>query len=224
MTAFRPLMVAILCAGALAADPLADVLARMDKSAAKFKGMSAAITRDVYTAIMKDHNVHTGTIKFLRVKPGDVRVLIDFTGVDAQTVAMDGSKVSIYHPKANVIQEYDIGGKRALIDQFFLLGFGAKSTEIAADYKVSYVGAEPIDGQATGHIALIPKSAEVLKQLKQADLWISDASGLPVQQKFILSADGDYQLATYSNVSLTPPSDQDLKLKVPKGVKTVKAN
>ena len=64
----------------------------------------------------------------------------------------------------------------------------------------------------------------MLQQLKEADLWISDASGLPVQQKFVLSSDGDYQLATYSNVSLTPPSDQDLKLKVPKGVKTVKAN
>ena len=50
-------------------------------------------------------------------------------------------------------------------------------------------------------------------------LWISDATGYPVQQKFFQSG-GDYHFVTYSDLKINPDlPDSALKLKLPKGVK-----
>ena len=59
----------------------------------------------------------------------------------------------------------------------------------------------------------------MLKNLKKAELWIGETSGLPAQEKLFTSAGGDYQLVTYSNLKLNPPLPESaLKLNYPKGV------
>jgi outer membrane lipoprotein-sorting protein len=212
-----------LCAGALDADPLNDVFSRMDKSAQSFKGMSADLKDDDFAAPVSVHEYHSGTVKFKRSRPGDTRVLIEFTGPNAEAISLEGTKARVYYPKTKEVQEYDISSKRGLIDQYLLLGFGATSGEIKGDYEVSWVGSDAIAGEPAAHIRLIPKSAAVLKNLKQADLWISDKTGYPVQQKFITSGVGDYKLASYSNVKINPAlPDKDLRLNPPKGVQIKK--
>lgn len=215
----RLLFAFVSVSGLLAADPLSDVLARMDKSAKSFVSMKADLKNDDYAAPVDEHEIHAGTVKFSRPKGKEARVLIEFTGKNAESVSLDAKQAKVFNPKTSEVQVYDITTKRGLIVQYLLLGFGAPSSEITAQYTVTWVGEETIGGQATGHIKLVPKSAEVLRNLKQADLWISDTSGLPVQQKFITSGVGDYKLATYSNVKINPSlSDKDLKLSLPKGV------
>jgi len=118
-----------------------------------------------------------------------------------------------------VVQVYDIGNRRSLIDQYLLLGFGASSEDLKKAYTISYAGAEAIAGQQAGNIQLIPKSPEQLRQLSKVNLWISTSLGIPVQQKFWTGTAGDYKLVTYSGVKLNPSlSDKDLQLKTPKGV------
>jgi len=109
--------------------------------------------------------------------------------------------------------------ERALIDRFLLLGFGATSADLKAEYDVSWLGTEMIDGQQTSHIQLLPKSKDVLQRLKKAELWIAEANGLPAQQRFVTSAGGDFTLVVYTAVKLNPAiSDNSLKLNLPKGV------
>ena len=56
-----------------------------------------------------------------------------------------------------------------------------------------------------------------LQRLKKAELWISDVTGLPVQQRFVTSASGDFMLVTYTNVKLNPSlSDSSLKPSLPR--------
>jgi outer membrane lipoprotein-sorting protein len=118
------------------------------------------------------------------------------------------------------VQIYDVGAKRNLVDQFLLLGFGASSSQLKESYNVTYAGMEMIGSDNTWHLQLVPKSADALKNLKKAELWISPNSGLPVQQKFTTSGTGDFTLVTYSNMKPNAPvSDKDLKLSYPKGVK-----
>jgi len=75
-----------------------------------------------------------------------------------------------------------------------------------------------VNGQATSHLKLVPKSKEVLQQLKQADLWISDSLGSPVQQKLLTSAAGDFTVFTYSNLKFNPNlNEKDLRLNPRKG-------
>jgi outer membrane lipoprotein-sorting protein len=100
-----------------------------------------------------------------------------------------------------------------------LIGFGSSGRELAAANNVKVLGTDTVAGQQATGLELVPKSGEVLKNLKKMELWISDARTYPVRQKFYLTA-GDYKLVTYTNVKVNPPlSDSDLKLKVPKDTK-----
>lgn len=208
---------------ALAADPLADVFARIDRAAAGFKGMIADVVQTAHTAIIDDDSVSSGVVKFRRSKPGDTRILLEFTKPDSKFVSLEGDIGRMYIPKAKMVQEYDLRSKKNVIDQGLLLGFGATSAEIKAAYDVSWAGAETLNGQATSHIKLAPKAKEVLQNIKVAELWISDATGTPLQQRLVTSAKGDYTQLTYSAVRLNPSlSDKDLKLSYPKGVSVQK--
>jgi outer membrane lipoprotein-sorting protein len=144
-------------------------------------------------------------------------MLIEFTGADARKISVDGVNVRVYTPKIKTLQEVDI--RKGLVDQFLLLGFGVSSADLKEHYEVTSLGTVKLDTENTLHLQLIPKSTDVLKNLKKAELWIGDTRGLPVQEKLFTSTSGDYQLITYSNVKLNPPiSDGDLKLKYPSGV------
>lgn len=203
----------------LAADTLDATLAGMDKAAAAFKGMSANVRRLSHTAVINEDNVDTGSMLVKRAGSKGMKMLIQLTEPDPKTVAVDGRKVEIYYPKMQTVQEYDAGKNRSLLDQFFLIGFGTSSKEMAGAYTIKLVGQETVAGQKTTRLELIPKSKEVLQHLKKVEIWVSDATGYPAQQKFYLPA-GDYSLVTYTNLNPNPNlSDSALKLKLPKGVK-----
>lgn len=201
------------------ADPMAAVFAKMDAAAAHFKGMSAEIQETVHLEVVNDNTVSNGTIKLKRNKPGDVRFLVEFQSPDPRAAAYAGNNIDVYNPKTNTENIYDVSSKKGVIEQAILLGFGATSKEIKASYNVSYVAAEPVDGQPASHIKLVPKTTEMQMQVKQADLWISDALGVPIQQKFLTTASGNYNLFKYSHLNLEPNlPDSALQLKLPKGV------
>jgi hypothetical protein len=212
-----PLVITITLA-AQPPDPLADAFVRMDKTAQQFKAVTADITRDVYTVVIDDHEKDTGMIKAKRDKSQDTRMLIEFTGADARKISVEGATIRVYTPKIKTVQLYDI--RKGLVDQFLLLGFGVSSADLKEHYEVTSLGTEKLVSENTLHLQLIPKSKDVLKNLKRAELWISDTSGLPVQEKLFTSTGGDYELVVYSNVKLNPSSlsDGDLKLKYPRGV------
>jgi outer membrane lipoprotein-sorting protein len=202
---------------AQAPDSLADAFARMDKIAQQFKAVTADIKRDVYTVVIDDHQKDMGTIKAKREKSHDTRMLIAFTSPDNRLISVDGTSATVYTPKLKTAQQVDI--QKGLVDQFLLLGFGASSADLKEHYDVTLLGTEKPGTETTWHLQLIPKSKEVLKNLKKAELWIGQMSGLPVQEKLFTSSSGDYQLIVYSNVKLNPSvSDGDLKLKLPNGV------
>jgi outer membrane lipoprotein-sorting protein len=213
------LLISMASLNALCAQTLNDVMARMDKTAPLFKSMTADMKRDVHTAIVNDDSWDNGTIKVKRDKAATL-MLIELKGPDAKAVSFDGKEAGIYYPKMKLVNYYNAGDKRDLIDDFLLLGFGNTSAELAAKYEVSFKGTENIDGKPTTHIQLLPKSKEVLRRLKRADLWISDATGLPIQQQLFLAASGDFMLVTYSNVKMNPPASEigNMRLKLPPGV------
>jgi outer membrane lipoprotein-sorting protein len=196
---------------------LNDAFAAMDKVAQQFKGVSANIARDVYTAVIDDHELDMGTMKAKRGKSGESRMRIDFTSPADKVIVLEDTNASVYTPKTKTVQEVEI--KRGLVEQFLLLGFGASGKELKEHYDVSLIGAEKAADVNTWHLLLVPKSPEVLKNLKKAELWVSQVTGLPVKEKLYTSTTGDYQLVTYSNVRLNPPlPDSALKLNLPKGV------
>jgi outer membrane lipoprotein-sorting protein len=195
-----------------------SVLAKMDAASPNFKGMTADLTRVSYTEVLDDKTTEYGTMS-LRREGRDIQVLIDINKPNPQTIAFAGRKVEKFFPKMNVVQEYDIGKYKGMLDQFLMIGFGTSGSDLKTNYDVNYGGEETVSGQKTHKLELTPKSPKVRENFRQMELWIAEDGSYPVQQKFIQPS-GDYNLATYSNVKLNPGlSENDLKLKLPKGVK-----
>jgi outer membrane lipoprotein-sorting protein len=196
-----------------------DVLAKLDENAPKFSGMTANLTRLTYTKVIDDKTTEQGTIALKKQGPKDIQVLIDFTKPDPRTVAFRGRKAEIYYPKIKTVQEIDLGKRTDLMDQFMLVGFGTSGKELKANYSVKLVGDELIAGQKAHRLQLTPLKTAAAAKLQPLELWISDAGGYPVQQKFVQPS-GDYHLFTYQDVKLDPQlGDEALRLKLPKGVK-----
>jgi outer membrane lipoprotein-sorting protein len=214
-------LLALLAAASLqAADPLSDVLARMDKAAHDFHGVTADLEEIAYTKMVDDKTVTGGTIRLKRNKPGDVRFLLEITrpASETQSISFAGTQLLTYKPNQNVEQIFDVTTHKAAIEQAMILGFGATSAEIKAVYDIAYVQASAIGGQPAAEIKLTPKTKDLQGQISEADLWISDALGVPLQQKFVHPG-GNYNQFTYSNLKLTNSiRDGDLQIKPAKGV------
>lgn len=219
-TVFLRLAVAALfAAGASAADDLDAVYARMDKAAPAFKGMRADMKKVSHTAVINESSTDTGRIVVKVPKPRDFRMLINFEQPDKKVVRIAGTTAEMYLPKANEVQIYNFGkGRKAEVEQFLRLGFGSSSKEIRDAYTVTYGGPEAVAGEKTARIVLVPKSPEIANMFPKFELWISDATGISVQQK-IYEKGGNYTLATYPNMKLDPNiKDSEIQLNLPKGV------
>src|SRR5579864_528987 len=209
-----------LAAHPASSDSLESVLERMDRTAASFKTFSADLRSVAHTAVIDEDDISTGTILVKRAGRG-MDMIMELTTPDRKSIAIHGQKAEIYYPKIKTIEEYDISRYRALFDQFLLIGFGTSGKELAQAYNMKVLGTDEVAGVQATRLELVPRSPEVLKNLKKLDLWIPESADYPVQQKFYLAA-GDYKLATYTNVRKNPPlTDSDLKIKAPRDVKRV---
>jgi outer membrane lipoprotein-sorting protein len=206
---------------ATTAPPLQEVLNRMDQSAEKFRAMSANISKTQHTAVLNDNSTETGSVS-MKKTPKGVEAVMDISAPDKKTYAYEGRNVQIYYPNMKEVDEYDVGASgQQLAAQFFTLGFGTSGKELEKSYAVQVAGVENINGQNATHLVLTPKSGEAKKLIKQVDLWMGE-SNYPVQEK-VLQPSGDYLQFVYSNVQINPNlKDQDVKLKLPSGVKKVR--
>lgn len=186
--------------GAVFAQDLASVFARIDKTAVTFRGFRADMKRVSHNHLIPIDDEDTGSIVVRRAKPHELQMLLNFNPPNEKRVAVEGSKIEIYTPKNNSIQAVLLGKEsKGAVEAFMLLGFGSTSKELQSGYDVTYGGPETVSGEKTNRIELVPKSDEVKHQLQRVDLWISDASGLAIQQKFYFPG-GDTQVVTFTNM------------------------
>jgi outer membrane lipoprotein-sorting protein len=203
----------------LAADPLAGILAQMDSTAATFKGAKAGLKQISHNAAVDINTEKGGTMLLKRPAPNDVRTLIDFTQPDPQQVFIGNGILQIYYPKINTIQEYKLDAKNQLLfQQFYLLAFGGSGKDLAANYDITYLGSDPVEGAKCSHLQLLPKDPEVRKKVTKIELWLAEAKAIPAQFRLSLPG-GDTTTFVYSDVIMNPKiSDSDLKLRTSKGV------
>lgn len=209
----------LLCAlvGFAAEGPLESTLAKMDQAATAFKDLTADLTRTHHTAVINEDTPDSGKILIKRIRPHELLMRFDIAEPDPRQIAVDSRRAEVYFPKSQTVQIYDIGKYKKLADLILLLGFGTTSKEMAASYTIRLGGEESANGQKITRLELTPKSDET--HLKRVDLWIAEATGLPVRQKLYWPGD-DYDVATYSDVKTNVNlPDAALRLDLPKGVK-----
>ena len=194
-------------------------LSMMDRSAEDFKSLTAAIEHIKYTAVVKDTSTETGEI-FVRK---DSKMRIDFQSPDPRTILRNGDNLYIYTPKINRIEEYNIGKNRAMADQYLALAFGTRTDNLKKSYVISLIGEEELDGHKAVVLELIPKSDEWKKQISKIQVWVDEASWMPVQQKFFEAGSADYVISHYTKVMKNLKlGDGKFKPDWPKGAKVEK--
>ncbi len=202
------------------AEPLADILARMDRAAQDFRALSANMKRVQFTAVISESNEMQGVVRLKRIKGGTVGI-VDFQQPEQRTVYVNGHNIQVYYPKANTVEIYDSSKYTSNIDQFLLLGFGTSSAELQKSYDLKTAGMETIGGLATTRIEMTPKSAELKKLITKIELWIPEAQDTPVQEK-VTEPSKNYELITYSDVKVNPSLlDSAFELKLPAKVKKI---
>jgi outer membrane lipoprotein-sorting protein len=214
------LLSASACFGAAS---LQDVYARMDKAAATFKGFTADWERVDHENFVNSDDKFTGTIAFRKTGPRSIQVLEKFLTENGQPnlqeISIDGTHVAKYTPKTNTVAEDDLGKKyHSLIDAVLLMGLGGTSKELQQDYKVTFGGPETVKGQPATRLLLNPNDPQLAQMFPKIEVWISDDTGIAVQQKLYEKGDLDYKIQTYSNMKFGPVADSQVKLNLPKGV------
>lgn len=209
-------------AAVAAADPLQQVLARMDKAASDFKSMTAKVTYVTHTDVLNEDDKETGVMTLKKVHEGEVQGLVDFTSPDKKTIAFEKRRVQEYLPKLKTVQVFDLAKHGAQLDEFIMMGFGTSGTELAKDFDVTVLGTENWQEQPAIHLQLLPKTAEFKQYVTKIELWIpQQGAPYPLHEK-ISEPSGDYRLVTYTDLKINPPLPSDaLKLKLPPGVETV---
>lgn len=172
------------------------VLEMMDRSAKDFRSLTSDLENIKYTAVVQDTSTETGQI-FVR---HDQKMRIEITKPEPRTILRTGDLLFLYNPKLNRVDEFDLGKNRAMVDQYVRLGFGTRSEDLRRSYLVTALGEAELDHRKTVHLELTPKSDAVRAQIVKIEMWVDEASWLPIEQKFFETGSGDYILFHYTNM------------------------
>jgi outer membrane lipoprotein-sorting protein len=200
-------------AGGDSPDQLKSVLTRMDQTAEKFRTTQADFTWDQYQKVVDETETQKGTLYFRRAK-GGIEMAAQITEPNKKYVLFNDSKVRTYQPPPLDRETvYNTGKHKADVETFMVLGFGGGGHALLKSFDVRYLGTEDAQGVKADKLELVPKSQATRNTFAQILLWIDPARGVSVQQK-LLSPEGDYRLAKYSNIQLNPKIPDDVfKLK-----------
>jgi outer membrane lipoprotein-sorting protein len=208
--------------GFAADSPLQAVFQRMDKASADFKGFTANLVKIDHSDIVDANDKSEGTIAVRRVGPHNVQVLEKIDTLngkpDGEQLEL-GTRFSVYHPKENLVIDYDLNKKYRGVEEAALALLGGSSKDLLQDYKVTYGSAETVEGKAASRLVLNPIDQTLAQQFPKIEVWISDATGLAVQEKLYQKGEKDYELQTYSNVQPGNVSDDQVKMNVPKNTR-----
>jgi len=176
---------------------LENVLKQLDAQAADFHSLTADLERTKVTVVVNDKSTESGRILVRR----DDKMRIELTQPDARTILRDGDNFYLYNPKIRRVEQYNLGKKKSVVDQFLLLGFGTSGKSLTESYTITLRGEEALDNHKVLLLELLPKTDEVKRQLSKIQLWLDESSWLPAQQQFFETGSGDYFIIRYKNVS-----------------------
>ena len=197
---------------------LESVLHELDSHAHGFKGFTADIERTKVTVVVNDKSTETGTIAVR----GD-KMRLEMTKPDSRTILRDGDDFYIYTPGLKRVEEYNLGGKRQMIDSFVLLGFGNSGKDLQSQYLLTFMGESSVDNRKAVKLELTPKSEDVRQQIAKIDLWLDESNWLPIQQQFFEAGTDDYFTIHYTNIVANARIDENtFKPKWPKGTQRLK--
>lgn len=186
---------------------LQKVIDQLNAAAAKFQSAQANFSWDQFQAVVQDHDVQTGTIYYER-KKGATRVaayIKQDNGKDApKTVTFDDGEANFFEPTIKQLTVIRAGANRGQWESFLTLGFGGSGAELEANWKVSLLKTETMDGVSVAKLDLVPVQQNVANMFNHVTIWVDPARGISLKQIFYQPS-GDMRTATYTNIRYNSP-------------------
>ena len=203
---------------------LQKVIVELNAAAARFSSAQADFTWDQFTAVVQEHETQTGTIYFER-KKGAIRMaayIKQDNGKDApKTVVYDAGEVNFYEPTIKQLTTIRAGANRSQFESFLTLGFGGSGKDLEANWKVTLLGAENMDGVSVAKLDLVPREQKVLDNFTHVTIWVEPSRGISHKQIFYQPS-GDLRTVTYKDIRYNTPLASELfQLKLPSGTEHV---
>jgi outer membrane lipoprotein-sorting protein len=150
-------------------------------------------------------------------------MLLQMTNPDQRTILRTGDSIYIYTPGLKRVEEYSLGKNKDLADEFLLLGFGTSGSQLRQGFDIKVTGEDTVAGKKVEELELTPKSDSVKNQISKIQIWLDEATWLPVQQQFFENGSGDYFTVQYSKLVRNPSiPDSEFKPHWPKGTEILK--
>lgn len=204
------------------APDFAEILARMNDSAKRLRTLTANLEYTTVTVLVDDKSTQYGQLLYRKDKKPEI--LIKFEKPDPKVILFKRGKAEIYNPKINEIEEYDLEARSELVQQFLLLGFGTEVADLQKSYSLKLAGEEEVEDETVAVLDLTPLRKDIAGQLSKVQLWISEESWLPIQQKFFQPG-GDYLLARYTATKVNRNlSSSTFQIEAAPGAKRTKMN
>lgn len=201
---------------------LAQILDQMSEVSKRLKTVSAVFEYTKFTQIVNDKSTESGHLSFRKGKSPEIR--LDILKPEAKTLLLKNNKGESYSPKINEVMEYDLKQKGDVVQQILLLGFGSDPNDLKKSFEMKYLREEDLGEDTNVLLELVPRKSSLSGQFTKIEMWISEESWLPTQQKFYQQG-GDYLIAHYSSVKVNKPLDGSVfELNVPANAKRVRMN
>ena len=218
-------MLAIASAGAQAQDArLTKVLAQMDAASTKFVSAQAQFSWDQLTAVVQEHDVQKGTIAFRHAAKGGTMMVVHVMTEDGQPAPKDvlykNGILDLYQPSIKQETVLPAGAKQGEFESYATLGFGGSGKDLAAQWNVTYEGADTIDGTSVAKLGLAPMHPAANQMFSKIDIWIDPATATSLKQVFYTSG-GDTRTALYSGLKLNATPESAFAIRIPGGTNIV---
>jgi outer membrane lipoprotein-sorting protein len=203
---------------------LKKVISQLNSAAAKFETAQADFSWDQFQAVVQESDIQTGTIYFERKKNATRMAAYlkqDNGKVAPKTVTYDGGEINFYEPTIRQLTVMKAGTNRDQFESFLTLGFGGSGSDLEANWKVSLLGTESIDGVSVARLDLVPIQQKVLDMFTHVTIWVDPTRGVSLKQIFYQPA-GDRRTALYKNIRYNSAIAADIfKLKTAPGTTRV---
>ena len=196
-------------------EQLQHVLSQLDAASAKFHSAQADLHYDIYTKLVDDHEIQTGSLYIQRTKSGehmgaiysDVQPNGNPDTAHSKIVAYDGGTLQMYSRGDN--QQVDVfkaGANQAKYESFLTLGFGGSGRDLAKVWNITDQGAETIDGVSTEKLDLVAKEESIRNTFTHVTIWVDPTRGVSLKQIFY-APHGDSRTALYTHIRLNTSID-----------------
>jgi outer membrane lipoprotein-sorting protein len=193
---------------------LGKIIAQLDAASVRFRSAQADFTWDNYVAAVQDHEIQSGTIYFERRNgttqmAAYIRPAAGQNAESSRTVVFDGSEFQLYQPAIKQMTILRAESNQAQTEAFLTLGFGGSGSSLMANWDVSFLGTDTLDGVSVVELDLKPKTQKISSIFTHVAIWLDTSRGISLKQIFYQPS-GDMRTTTYTNIKYNEQLPKDI--------------